>query len=124
MEFGALTAKLADIRENIVSMIEKINTSAGGEAFYARFFFGKDELIGLVSGLGVNGYKIFFTLTEDKSVEGKNVREVSSKEISLEEINRIEPLRTLSGKPMFPTLETLDERREKRKEKNYELELG
>lgn len=94
MEFGNLAGRLADIRKMFTATIEQINAAAGGEAFYARIFFAKDErVIGLISDLKVNEYKILFNLTGDEKV--------SKKEIEFEKIKRIEVFKTLSGKPMF-----------------------
>ncbi|MBU3901577.1 hypothetical protein KKF25_02950 [Patescibacteria group bacterium] len=97
MEFGNLAGRLADIRKMFTATIEQINAAAGGEAFYARIFFAKDKedkrVIGLISDLRVNEYKILFNLTGDKKV--------SKKEIEFEKIKRIEVFKTASGKPMF-----------------------
>ena len=102
MEIGDLTEKLADIREKIVSMLEKINTAAGGEAFYARLFLANDRrIMGLIDNLRVNGYRIIFNLTEDKVVNGKVFQKISEKKIEFEEIERVEVFKTISGKPMF-----------------------
>ena len=38
MEIGDLTEKLADIREKLASMVEGINTAAGGEASMRESF--------------------------------------------------------------------------------------
>jgi len=101
MEIGDLTEKLADIREKIASMVEKINTVANGEAFYVRIFLANDRrIVGLVDGLRVNEYKITFTLTEDKLVDGKVFQKVSKKEIEFEKIRKIEVFKTISGKPL------------------------
>ncbi|MGC9046676.1 MAG: hypothetical protein ACP5IC_00970 [Minisyncoccia bacterium] len=102
MEIGDLTKKLAEIREKITSIVERINTAANGEAFYARIFLTKDKhIIGLISDLRVNRHKIIFTLAEDKLVDGKIFRKVSKKEIEFEKIQRIELFRTISGKPLL-----------------------
>lgn len=93
---------MADIREKIVSIVEKINTVASGEAFYVRIFLANDKrIVGLVDGLKVNEYKILFNLTEDKLVYGKVFQKVSKKKIEFEKIRKIEVFKTISGKPLF-----------------------
>ena len=102
MDFADLTAKLAQIREKLVSTIERINTEAGGEPFYARIFLVEDKhVVGLISDLGMNDYKIVFNLAEEKLIEGKIDRKIYKKMIRLEEVIRIEVFKTASGKPMF-----------------------
>lgn len=102
MDFTGLTARLADIREKVVSVIGQINVVAGGEPFYARFFLVKNKhIIGLVDDLRVNGYKIIFNLTEEKLINKRVNQKISKKEVNFEEILRIEVFKTASGKPMF-----------------------
>jgi hypothetical protein len=102
MEIRDLTEKLADIREKLASIVEGINTAAGGEAFYVRIFLTNDRrIVGLVDNLKVNEYKILFNLTEDKLVDGKVFQKVSKKKIEFEKIRKIEVFKTISGKPLF-----------------------
>ena len=102
MDFADLTAKLAQIREKLVATVEQINTEAGGEPFYARFFLVEDKrVVGLISDLRMNDYKIVFNLVNEKLIGGKIDREISKKMIKLEEVLRIEVFKTASGKPMF-----------------------
>ena len=104
MEIGYLTQKLADIREKITFLVEEINAVADGESFYARIFLsGGKRIAGLFSELGVNEYKIIFTLTEDRLIEGKINQKISKKRVKFEEIRVIDVFKTASGKPMFIT---------------------
>lgn len=102
MELTNLTTQLAAIRQKFISIIERINLAAQGEPFYARIFLSKDrKIVGLISKLRVNEYKIVFTLTEEKVIEGKIEQQVSEQKLSFEDIRRIEIFKTLSGKPIF-----------------------
>jgi hypothetical protein len=100
VDFAALTEKLAGIRASFSALVEKINTAAAGEAFYARITLEDRHLTGLIENLQVNQYKILFDFTEEKVIDKEIVREKASKEIEFEKLKGIEPFQTLSGKPM------------------------
>ena len=102
VDFTALTQKLAEIQEKISSLVNKINAASGGESFYARFVLKDNRyLIGLVSNLRMNQYKILFDFTEEGVINEKIARLKTSKEIKFEELKGIVVFKTLSGKPMF-----------------------
>jgi len=98
LEFESLTQKLAEIQGKLVSLVEKINAAAGGEAFYARITLENRHLTGLIENLRINQYKIIFDFTEEKLVDGQIMRKTSKKEIVFEKLRGIEPFQTLSGK--------------------------
>jgi len=109
MDIAILTAKLAEIREKIISLVEQINLAGGGEPFYARIFLTADgqpnddqRIVGLFSDLRVEKYEIVFTLTEERLLDGGEVKqEISQQAIELEKIRGIDVFKTASGKPMF-----------------------
>jgi len=101
MEFATLTQKLARIRADLYSLVEKINTAAGGEPFYVRITLENRHLTGLISNLRVNEYKLFFNFMEERLIGGEVVQKVSKKEIKLERLQGIDVFQTKSGKSMF-----------------------
>ncbi|MEK7172765.1 MAG: hypothetical protein AAB740_02185 [Patescibacteria group bacterium] len=105
MEFTTPTEKLAEIRLEIVTLVEQINVAASGEPFYARIILencqSSRRLTGLISNLRVNEYKLIFDFTEDRLIEEKLMQDASEKEVKFEKLRGIEVFQTRSGKPMF-----------------------
>jgi len=101
MEFENLTAKLAEIREKVTFLVDKINAAANGDAFYARITLRSRQLTGLIKNLRVNQYKIIFDFTEERLIGEEIVRNKIRKKIPFEKIRGTQPFQTASGKPML-----------------------